>query len=149
MSKSSFYLNNKITKVQKQWFDYTRFIRNRAKKSAIKGMVKGSPFIELLDWVGEKFHEAEHKKIDAVLESCKSFVDINVSDAENKKIIDSYVRLADKCAERYKLVRHFDEDIFRPYHTDKDADDLCEEAINYMNVIDVSYPNLNYSIVPE
>ncbi len=146
---SSFYLNNKITKIQKQWFDYTRFIRNRAKKSAIKGMVKGSPFIELLDWVGEKFHEAEHKKIDAVLESCKSFVDINVSDAENKKIIDSYVRLADKCAERYKLVRHFDEDIFRPYHTDEDADDLCKEAINYMNVIDVSYPNLNYSIVPE
>jgi len=35
------------------------------------------------------------------------------------------------------LVNHFDDDLFRPWqNADKK---FCKEAINYMNVVDVSY----------
>jgi hypothetical protein len=54
-------------------------------------------------------------------------------------IAKEFTILAERCAKRYPLVKHFDDDIFRPY---RNADSkFCKEAINYMNVIDVSYEN--------
>ena len=40
---------------------------------------------------------------------------------------------------RYPLIKHIDDDIFRPYRTpDKN---FGKDAINYMNLVDVYYEN--------
>jgi hypothetical protein len=98
-----------------------------------------SPFAELFSWIGDKFHEDNHKKIDAVLNSCKEFIEVKNDESRTDDIAKEFTILAERCAKRYPLVKHFDDDIFRPYrNVDKK---FCKEAINYMNIIDASYDN--------
>lgn len=128
---------NGISDNQKHWFDFTCFMKKNAK---MKDLNENSPFIKLFSWVADKFHEGEQKKIDAVLNSCKDFVELKGDESKTNKISNDFVKLVQKCINRYPLVKHFDDDIFRPY---RNADsNFCKEAINYMNVIDVSYEGL-------
>jgi hypothetical protein len=127
---------NGISDNQKHWFDFTCFMKKNANMGDLNG---NSPFAKLFSWVADKFHEGDHKKIDAVLNSCKDFVELKGDESKTNKIADDFVKLVQKCINRYPLVKHFDHDIFRPY---RNADkEFCKESINYMNVIDVSYEN--------
>ena len=46
------------------------------KNDDIGDLNENSPFINLYDWVRGKFHVNDSKKIDAVLESCKDFIQL-------------------------------------------------------------------------
>ena len=125
---------NGISDNQKHWFDFTCFMKKNANMGDLNG---NSPFAELFSWVADKFHEGDHKKIDTILNSCKEFIEVKNDESKTNKISDDFVKLVQRCINRYPLVRHFDHDIFRPY---RNADkEFCKESINYMNVIDVTW----------
>jgi hypothetical protein len=125
-----------VSKKQKHWFDFSCFMRKNADFGELNTK---SPFVSLFTWIGDKFHESEHKKIDAVLDSCREFIQLKTDERKADGIAKDFAILVERCANRYPLVKHFDDDIFRPYqNADKK---FCKEAINYMNVIDVSYDN--------
>ena len=123
-----------MTDNQKDWFDFTCFIK---KNYDIGGLNENSPFINLYDWVRDKFHVDDSKKIDAVLESCKDFIQLKQDESKPKALAKQFIALVKICIQRYPLVKHFDRDIFRPYrNSDKN---FCKEVINYMNVIDATW----------
>jgi len=123
-----------MTDNQKDWFDFTCFTK---KNYDIGGLNENSPFINLYDWVRDKFHVNDSKKIDAVLESCKDFIQLKQDESKSKALAKEFAVLVKRCIQRYPLVKHFDRDIYRPYrNSDKN---FCKEVINYMNVIDASY----------
>jgi hypothetical protein len=127
---------NGISDIQKHWFEFTCFMRKNADLGELN---IHSPFVRLFSWIRDRFHEDNHKKIDAVLNSCKEFIELKDDASKTDDIAKEFTILAERCAKRYPLVKHFDDDIFRPY---RNADSkFCKEAINYMNVIDVSYEN--------
>lgn len=127
---------NGISDIQKHWFEFTCFMRKNADLGELN---IHSPFVRLFSWIRDRFHEDSHKKIDAVLNSCKEFIELKDDASKTDDIAKEFTVLAERCAKRYPLVKHFDDDIFRPY---RNADSkFCKEAINYMNVIDVSYDN--------
>ena len=125
-----------ITNTDKHWFDFTRLIQKAFANKKALGLNEKSPFNDLYDWIGEKFHESEAKKIDKLLGSCENFIDTKIrSNADD--IEKELNTLVTRCRKRYPLVKHFDDDLFRGYaNTDVK---FCKEAINYMNVIDVSH----------
>ena len=123
-----------MTDNQKDWFDFTCFMK---KNYDIGGLNENSPFINLYDWVRDKFHVDDSKKIDAVLESCKDFIQLKQDESKPKALAKQFIALVKICIQRYPLVKHFDRDIFRPYrNSDKN---FCKEVINYMNVIDATW----------
>ena len=82
-------------------------------------------------------HVDDSKKIDAVLESCKDFIQLKQDESKPKALAKQFIVLVKRCIQRYPLVKHFDRDIFRPYrNSDKN---FCKEVINYMNVIDATW----------
>ena len=125
-----------VSDKQKHWFDFTCYMR---KNTDLGELNTKSPFVSLFTWIADKFHESDQKKIDAVLDSCKDFIQLKTDESKTDGIAKDFTILAERCAKRYPLVKHFDDDIFRPYqNADKK---FCKEVINYMNVIDVSYDN--------
>ena len=54
----------------------------------IGGLNENSPFINLYDWVRDKFHANDSKKIDAILESCKDFIELKNDESRENKIAE-------------------------------------------------------------
>jgi len=126
--------NNELNGKQKHWFDFTCFMKKHADFEELNA---NSPFTKLHAWVKDKFHEGDQKKIDAVLSSCKDFIQLKSDENKSDALTKEYTMLVQKCIGRYPLVNHFNDDLFRPWqNADKK---FCKEAINYMNVVDVSH----------
>jgi len=128
-----------ISETQKHWFDFSYFMRE---KSGLGGLNEKSPFIKLHSWIKEKFNKADSKKIDAFLESCKDFLEDKVGlnhEDKTSEISNEFVKLVQKCINRYPLIKHIDDDIFRPYRSPDKG--FGKEVINYMNLVDVYYEN--------
>jgi len=138
-------VKQEVRKNGNRWYDFVRLWFKDDKFLPVH-LNEASPIKELANWIIEKSHQKDAKKLDGLLDSCGDYLDSGVEKTKidnNKSVFQEFNSIIKKLDNRYPLVRHFEEDNFQSWR--RTNDDFCKEAINYINIIDATWKDSELS----